>query len=81
MVELLKNNNPFVNRELAKNINLTESLIKMLLDHYAAYTMLINLAKNESLSSEGKDQLYKIAGTKYKDSMLKEDLDFIFIKD
>ncbi len=79
MIELIGNKNPFINRAIAKNINITEVVMDtLLLDENSAYTMNINLAKNKNITTRIVDRLYQIAATQYKDSMLKEDLDSIF---
>ncbi len=81
MFELLKIRNPFVNRSLAKNTNLTLKIMHTLLDNYSAYTMNINLAKNTSINQDIKDKLYVIATNENNiNSRMKADLDSIFSK-
>lgn len=81
MFELTKTENPFVMRELAKNKYLTKKVAIYLIEEHCAYTMLVNLAKNDVVNEEIKNKLYIIATEgEYKNSKLKEDLDNIFSK-
>lgn len=80
LFELLKIKNQFINREIAKNINLTDNIINELLTNYIAYTMCINLAKNKIITNKTIDRLYEISDNEYKESKLREDLDIIFKK-
>ena len=78
MFELMKIKNPFVNRNLAKNENVTKKVLNELLDNYAAYTMCIYIAKNKNIDDGIKDKLFNIGETVYKDSLLTSDLESIF---
>ena len=78
MKELLKVKNPFINRELAKNTNISPEIMHILVDEYPAYTMLINLAKNPCIDQDIIDKLYVISDGIYKDSLFRSDLDSIF---
>ena len=78
MFELMKIKNPFVNRNLAKNVNVTENVMLELLDKYPAYTMCIYIARNKNINKVIKDKLLEIGKTIYKDSLLTSDLESIF---
>lgn len=83
MEELLKYNNPFINRQLALNRNLPLKIINtMLFNHEIvepAYTMLTYIAQHPKLQGKHVEQLYKLAETEnYKKSRFKEDIDQIF---
>ena len=81
MLELLKVKNPFVNRNLAKNKNVTLKIMHILLDEHPAYTMCVYMAKNENINRDIIDKLFFIGSTIYKESMLTEDLNNIFSKE
>ncbi len=78
--ELLKIKNALLNRDIAKNPNLTEELIEEMLLNYSAYTMNTILAKHPKMNEKLKDILYDISDNQYKASMLKKDLNDIFNK-
>lgn len=79
MFELIKIKNPFINRKLAANENLTKKVAMKLLNEFPAYTMCVILANNKIVDEEIKNLLYKIATEgHYSQSMLKSDLDTIF---
>lgn len=79
MFELTKTKNPFVMRELVKNKYITKKVSLHLIKEHCAYTMLVNLAKNNIVNEEIKKELYIVATEgEYKDSLLKQDLDNIF---
>ena len=81
MFELIKIENPFINREIAKNVNITVEVMNCLLqDKYSAYTMNTHIAKNPKLTKEIKEKLYLIADNQYKESTMREELDLIFSK-
>lgn len=78
LFELLKMKDPFINREIAKNTNITINIINELLTNHIAYTMCVILAKNKNISNETINRLYEISNNEYKESKLKEDLNSIF---
>jgi hypothetical protein len=75
--EYIDMDNPFINREIAKNTNISEEIMENLLKH-SAFTMNLILAHNPNITNKIKEQLYSISENEYKDSMLKKDLDAIF---
>lgn len=78
MLELIKFSNPFINREIAKNKNITIKVMNELLDKHSAYTMDIYIAKNKNITDEIKAKLYDISENQYKDSLMKKELDNYF---
>ena len=78
MLELIKVENPFVNRNLAKNENTPLNIMHTLLDEYPAYRMCTYMAKNKKIDKEIKEKLFVIGRTIYKDSLLTEELNKIF---
>lgn len=78
MLELIKFSNPFINREIAKNTNITIKVMNELLDNHSAYTMDIYIAKNKNITDEIKAKLYDISENQYKDSLMKKELDNYF---
>lgn len=80
MFELLKFKDPFVNRKLAQNTNLTEPVMMEMLSKYIAHTMCMYIANNPNVTEIVKARLYEISENEYKDSIMKEPLDEIFKK-
>ena len=81
MMRLTQYKNPFINREIAKNLNITVKVMTELLDNYSAFTMNMNIAKNPNLTKEIIDKLYLISNVgHYKDSRMNEYLNKIFNK-